>query len=311
MKTTTLSLISICLIFSSAVDCFAASNNSDNPKIHITPSGEMLEEELPSGSYLQPEWTAKRPFAQTRVYVLPEWQVSSEAGWDAKFPEKGKPQHLIQEEIEIGLPYRFQIDLENHDQRGLFIPEEEKKKQNANIKEVDDSWHHRSSAVELAYALGNWDEIFLNPVIKGEWKFNASAADNYEFKLLLGEELASRWHWALNLFFEQQIGDEREREFALSQALAYTVYDQLLNVGLEMKVSSESERDNRSKMEAAFIIGPTMQVRPSAQTHIDIAPLFGIGEEAPMAEVLVFMGIDFDADGEKGEISEPTSLRGK
>jgi len=319
MKKANFILLSILFVITSASSSLAApikapSNilpDSYPSKLHITPSGEMLHEELPLGEYHQPEWTVKRPFAQTRVYVLPPWQVGAEVGWDGIFPGGHSPQHVIHEEIEIGLSRRLQLDFENHDKRGLFIPEEERRKADADIEEAGDSWHHDSNAIELSYALADWGELPLNPVIKGEWKFNHKAADAYEGKILLGEELASRWHWAMNLFYEQQIGDEKEREFAVSQAFAYTVIDQYLSVGVEMNLSSESEKDSRNKMEAAFVIGPTLQVRPTEETHIDVVPLFGIGEEAPQAEMLVFVGFDFDASGEDHEMSEPASLRGK
>src|SRR5262245_28825061 len=88
-----------------------------------------LVEELPMGENQQPEWTARRRFATTRIYVQPPWQVETEFGWDGTFPRNGKPQHLLQEEIEVGLPYRFQFDIENVNQN--FTEDEDARE-----------WHH-------------------------------------------------------------------------------------------------------------------------------------------------------------------------
>lgn len=70
----------------------------------------VLSRDTLIGENRQPEWTAHRRFATTRVYVLPPWQVEFEQWWRGKFPREGKPEHLFQTEIGIGLPYRLQLD---------------------------------------------------------------------------------------------------------------------------------------------------------------------------------------------------------
>src|SRR5205823_10441122 len=101
-----------------------------------------------------------------------------------------------------GLPSRFQIDLY----------------QNWGINEEGGSFY-KGSSIELRYAFANWNKIPLNPTLYAEWYFNNNAADRYEFKLLLGETFGQRWNWAGNLTFEQETGNAREREFAVSTAL--------------------------------------------------------------------------------------------
>ncbi len=258
----------------------------------------LLNEDQALGEYGQPEWTARRRFITTRIYVQPPWQVETEIGWDGTFPRTGKSEHLLQEEIEVGLPYRFQLDVENVNQ-------------NFDEGAGATDWHHDSNSVELRYALADWGKIPLNPTVNAEWRFNDGAADAYEFQLLLGEELGPRWHWGLNLFFEQQIGDDRVRELAASQAVSYTLLDQKLSAGIEMKFSSESDKDSRSHPENHFELGPSFQWRPSRRTHLDVAPLFGVNGQAPVAEVFVFFGFEFGPGSREKEGASPASLRGK
>jgi hypothetical protein len=259
----------------------------------------VLQEELLMGDNKQPEWTARRRFITTRVYVQPPWQFEAEFGYDGSFGNVGKPMHLLQQEIELGLPYRFQVDFENVFQ---------------NFKEGDDEtrkWKHESNSIEVRYAFADWGRIFLNPTVNLEWRFNDGAADAAEVNLLLGEEFGKGLHWGLNLFYEQQIGDDRIREFAFSQGLSYTLIDQKLSAGVEMKFSSESDKDSRSDPENKFQIGPSFQWRPTRRTHLDIVPLFGCTSASPTAEVFIFFGFEFGKGSKEPEGVSPASLRGK
>lgn len=278
-----------------------AAAQADTPSVlpatTVTETNKFGEEQL-MGENFQPEWTARRRFITTRVYVQPRWQVEAEIGWDLTIPRAGAAEHLLQEEIEIGLPYRFQLDLENVNQDFR-----------EDVGKTD--WHHASTSIELRHALAEWDKIPLNPTINLEWRFNDGAADAYEIQLLFGEELGPRWHWGLNLFFEQQVGDDRVQEWAASQALSYTLIDRKLSAGVEMKFSSESDKDTRNNPDNRFEIGPSFQWRPTNRTHLDVAPLFGTNGDAPLAEVFVFFGVEFGPGSKEPESVSPASLRGR
>src|SRR5437870_8592225 len=143
------------------------SNSAVRLPAVIVTGTNMFHDEFPLGDNQQPEWTARRPWATTRVYVHPPWQTAIEIGWDASILREGKPTHLFQEEIELGLPHRFQVDFENHDQ---------------NFREGEEAghWRHDSNALELGYAFADWGQLPLNPTIKGEWKINYGDADALE-----------------------------------------------------------------------------------------------------------------------------------
>ena len=282
--------------------CMAQSSTNDATptRLHeVTVTGtNALKEDALTGPNQQPEWTARRRWATTRVYVQPPWQIETEIGLDSTFPRQGKPQHLLQEEIELGLPHRFQVDFENHDQ-------------NFEEDQGAGGWHHDSNSLELGYAFADWGRIPLNPTIKGEWKFNNGAADAYEIQLLFGDEFTERVHWGLNLFFEHQIGDDRRQEMAASQAISYTLIDEKLSAGAEMKFNAESDKDTRNDPEKSFEIGPSIQWRPTKRTHLDVTSLFGIGHDAPQAELLIFFGVEFGPGSKDKEGIIPTSFRGK
>src|SRR5882724_10990375 len=53
------------------------------PPVTVTATNELAEE-TPLGPNRQPEWTARRRFATTRIYVQPPWQFEAESGWDAQ-----------------------------------------------------------------------------------------------------------------------------------------------------------------------------------------------------------------------------------
>ena len=95
----------------------------------------------------RPEWTSARRFTGTRVYIQQEpWEAGVESWWRLKNHRDGTISHRLLEEVEIGLPWRMQLDLYNDiegDQRGRF--------------------HDQSFNVELRWALADWGKIWGNP----------------------------------------------------------------------------------------------------------------------------------------------------
>lgn len=253
------------------------------------------------GGYDQPEWTARRRFVTTRVYVQPEGQAEVELGYDFARDPGGFNTQLFRQELEYGLPHRFQIDLENTFQN--FHEGEE----------GTDAWHHDSTAFELRYALADWDKIPFNPTVSAAWKLNDKAADAVEGQLLLGAELSPQWHWGVNFLYEQQVGGDRFREKSASAALSYSLINEKLGLGLETKYAEESDKDTRGHPERRWSIGPSLQWRPSDETHFDLVPMWGATGAAPRFELFIFFGFEFGQgadDGDKHRV-DPASLRGR
>ena len=250
----------------------------------------LLREEQPIGPNEQPEWTTRRRFATTRVYVLPPWQMEFEQWWKGQWPREGKANHLFQTEVGIGLPHRFQIDLYE------------------NLEQTESgTFQHKGNQVELRWALAEWGKIPLNPTLYGEWKFNDHDPDAYEVKLLLGEDLAPRWHWGLNLFYEQEVSGGRGSEAGFAQAVSYTVKDEKLAVGLEMKFERRSAPNLEGKPAVEFDLGPSVQWRITPRMHLDLVPLFGLTQDSPRVEAWIVFGFDFGSGGNHNEGRGPTS----
>jgi hypothetical protein len=265
------------------------------PPVTVTATNEIAEE-APLGPNKQPEWTARRRFTTTRIYVQPPWQFEAESGWDAQYFRSGhgSPFHLLTQEFELGLPHRFQVDYEYAETIN---------------KGGDGRWRYDSSSFELRWALAEWGKIPLNPTIKAEWKINNADADAYELNLALGDQIAPRWHWGSNLFYEQQVGTDRERELDATLAISYSLIDEKLGIGTEMKLTDETDKDDRVS-HLQFQIGPSLQWRPTPRTHLDLVPLLGTTGPSPRVEAFLFFGIDF-GPGSEHEGVEPASLRNK
>ena len=260
------------------------------PEIVVSP----LREEQPVGAYEQPEWTTERRFPTTRVYLQETpGDVGVEQWVKAQWPRDEKANFLFQEEGELGLPHRFQLDVyENwaRDEEGTIQQD--------------------SVSLELRYALADWGKLPLNPTLYGEWTFRNPdlGADKYEVKLLFGDEFAQRWHWGVNFAYEQETGDELTREYAASEGVSYTVLDKKLSIGEEIKVESETPKDDRHPIPLEVDVGPSVQWRPTPNTHLDVVPLIGVTSDSPLVESWIVFGVDFG--GQKGgEAQAPVSLR--
>ncbi|NDF00962.1 MAG: hypothetical protein EB034_22240, partial [Verrucomicrobia bacterium] len=100
----------------------------------------VASEEVKVGEYERPEWTLHRRFPTTRVYVQKEpWEFGFEQWWRGRFFRNGTQMHKFQEEFEIGLPKRMQLDLYENwtsNEKGQM--------------------RQLSHAVELRWALADW-----------------------------------------------------------------------------------------------------------------------------------------------------------
>jgi hypothetical protein len=267
------------------------------PGVEVTgtaPQG-ILRQEAPVRPYNQPWWTTERTFGTSRVYVRPPGTIEFVHFWTPEF-DGDEVKHAFREEVEIGLPYRFQLDFY----------------QNWGIENSDA--FYKGSSVELRYALANWGKIPLNPTLYGEWNFNNRSPDVWELKLLLGDTFCHRWNWASNFTYESETGGEREREIQISQALTYALIDRTLNVGVEAlweyKTAAASD-----EADYEFLIGPSVNVHPTRNSFITVAPLFGTTEDSPDAEIFVLAGFQFRFGGAASERDEgpraPASMLGR
>ena len=280
----------LCLALLAGLGNLQAQDTAETSGVEVRASGvdeSVLGQTMPVGPYNQPQWTTERAFSTTRVYVRPPGSLEFVQYWTPEW-KGGETEHAFREELEIGLPHRFQLDFY----------------QNWGIDEAGKSFY-KGSSVELRYALADWGKVPLNPTLYAEWAFNDAAPDVWELKLLLGETFARRWNWAANLIYEQKTGGDRETEIAFSTALNYALIDEKLNVGFEALAERRTNRASRSKAEYELLAGPSINVHPTRNSFVTAAPLFGTTKDSPDVELFVVAGFQFSFGGPRREREGP------
>lgn len=234
-----------------------------------------LREEDRIGPYNQPRWTARRRFPGTRVYVRPPGTVELEY-WLRPTVDDGETELRTLYEISMGLPYRIQLDIYLRTDSG------------GNLEET-----FVGQQVELRWALADWGVIWGNPTLYAEWVGLEQAPDKFEAKLLLGGEIAPRWHWGANLVGEFETGGEREYEYQVTGGVSYSVIDSVFSVGVEAIYIMADTKEDRGDFDYAFLIGPSIQWKPFEQLHIDFAPLVGVTSDSPDFRAFFVVGWEF------------------
>lgn len=244
-------------------------------------AASQLREEDRIGSYGQPRWTARRRWTEVRSYVIPEGQFEFEYWLIVKEPKHSSATRpvVVQQvyEAEIGLPYRFQLDLyQVYEKAGSAGPNE-----------------LAETKFELRYALADWGKIWANPTLYGEWVSANNDYDSAEFKLLLCDEISPRWHWAANFVWEQKLGGDRAIAREFKPAVSYSVLDEKLSIGAEAKFAWEDDATNRGHYQREILVGPGIQVRLLPQMHVDISYLLGVTEDSLASKTALIAGWEF------------------
>ncbi|MCB1865440.1 MAG: hypothetical protein KDG50_08400, partial [Chromatiales bacterium] len=211
----------------------------------------------------------------TRVYVVPEGKVEVEA-WARGTFDDGESEWRFLQELEIGLPGRFQLD--------LYLRED------YDSASDDTLW---GSQFEVRWALADWGEVWGNPTLYFEYVLLDDRPDKIEPKLLLGGEITERWHWAVNFVAELELGGEREHEYQVTSGVSYSIIDSVLSLGVENRFVFADTKDDRGDFTTQFLIGPSCQWRPTPPLTINVAPLFGVTEDSPEVQLWLNIGWEF------------------
>lgn len=255
----------------------------DMPALTIDGKVPELREAQRIGDYGQPRWTARRLFAETRVYVIPEGQFEFEYWLVVQGPQrKDKDGEVTVKQLyeaEMGLPYRFQIDLYQQ-----YV-----KKGGDGVNQLD------ATKFEVRWAFADWDVIPTNPTAYLEWSQSADGYDSVEGKMLFADEIGERVHWGANLVWEEETGGARERSLEVTGGQSYAVIDSKFAAGIEEKLAfvNEIKNDERTSYEVALLIGPSIQIRPQPQMHINVAWLVGVTQESPTSKMTAVLGWEF------------------
>jgi len=234
-----------------------------------------LKEEERIGSYNQPRWTATRRFPTTRVYVRPEGKVEFET-WGRGTFEDGDSEWRILQEIEVGLPHRFQLD--------LYMRED---------YSTDGDETKVGAQFEIRYALADWDVIFGNPTLYFEYVALDDRPDKIEPKILFGGEITERWHWGANLVGEFELTGEQEHEYQITGAVSRTIIDSKFQIGTEAIFSFTNVQHDRDNFHESYVIGPSFQLKPLEPLTINVSPLIGLTDDSPDVQLWTNIGWEF------------------
>jgi hypothetical protein len=301
-------IASTCLLF-----CF---NDPLRAQVASEQAIVVTAEEVPS-AYGAPPGLSRSRFSNTvNAYVLPPWSFFFGELFESQGFRHGPPDYLFTQEIEMGLPYRFNIAAESQFER------------------FNGGGGAQTVSLEARWALADWNKIPLNPTLFAEYKFGVGTIrheevppppgggeeeeeeggppkvpDAYEVRLLLAQDFFERVEWAMNWFFEKENTGDRGREWGFSQAAMMPVLlpNERLKVGIEMEYRNITTKDTRGDAVNSFTIGPTVAWKPTSSTRLDISPLFGCTHDSPVADV--FVAFSWLFGGERAEAEAPVSTR--
>jgi hypothetical protein len=298
-----------CLIFSAVNHSAFAQAVTEQPVV-------VRGEEVPSAYGAPPAFSRSRFSNTTQAYVLPPWAFFFGEIYEGQGFRHGPPDHLFTQEIEMGLPYRFGVAAE------------------AKFERFNGVGGAETASVEARWALADWNKIPLNPTLFAEYKFGVGTIrheegppppgeeeeeeeeggppkvpDAYEFRLLLAQDFGEHVEWAMNWFFEKENTGDRGREWGFSQSAMVPILlpNERLKVGVEMEYKNFTVKDTRGDPMHTFIIGPSLAWKPTAQTRLDVSPLFGCTDDSPVADVFAVFSWLFG--GERAEAEAPVSTR--
>jgi hypothetical protein len=279
----------------------------------------VTAEEAGSAYGAPPSFSRSRFSPTTTAYVLPPWSVYTSAIYQGDAQRFNRPDHQFTQEIELGIPHRFGLAVEN------------------TVEAFRGTTQERTFSIEARYAFADWNKIPLNPTIFAEWKFGIGhilheegpperlpkgeaeeflnernpLPDAYEVRLLLCQDFYEKVEWAFNAFFEQEVTGDRGREYGFAQtAVVPLLPNERLKAGVEMQFTAFTDKGIRGDPSYRFILGPTISWKPTSNTRFDVSPLFGVTADAPRASVFAVFSMLFGGPGE-AEAEAPASTRNR
>lgn len=283
-----------CFVFILAFASFAARTLAAEPtaeRVVISARESGGEEFEEPGGYGQPQWAERsRASATTKLYVLSPFEVFVGLLSESDVLRHSGSVHDLTQEIEVGLPSRFELDFENH--IGLAGSRAAESQASAGVR----------------YAFAAWGKIPLNPALSATYQFGAgdrladrfdrssihkSQPDGYEVRLLLGQEFIPRLQWAANLFFEEEIGSAHDWHIGFTQDVAYLAIADTLEIGAEMRYTNATRRRENRDAANEFAIGPSVNWKPNLHTVVSLAPLFGCTADSPRVSILASISLEF------------------
>src|SRR5438477_13067226 len=145
-----------------------SAQETENPQVVV----QAEAGEIPTAYGAPPDMSHGRISTLTKSYVLSPFSFELEAGYEGAAFRHGLPSQLFRQEIEMGLPARFTVGVQNQ------------------VEHFAGETRERSFTLAGRYALANWNKLPLNPAISAEYRFGLSNAlpDSGELALLISHD---------------------------------------------------------------------------------------------------------------------------
>src|SRR5437588_10044527 len=236
-------------------------------------------DELPSAYGAPPDMSHGRISTLTKSYVLSPFSFELEAGYEGSIFRHGLPSQLFRQEIEMGLPARFTVGVQNQ------------------IEHFAGETRDRSFTLEARYALADWNKLPLNPAISAEYRFGLRNAvpDSGEVALLISHDFPHLIEWAMNIFVDRDFEGKESTNAGFAQSIEVPVLlpEEKLEVGVEMQYRSGGEAARSEETTKGLAIGPTLAWRPTKKVRFDLSPLIGCSDHTPAVQVFAVFSFSF------------------
>jgi len=273
-----------------AGDIAASAQETENPEVVVRAEAR----EIPSAYGAPPDMSHGRISTLTKSYVLSPFSFELESGYEGDIFRHGLPVQLFRQEVEMGLPARFTVGVQNQ------------------VEHFAGDTFERSFTLEARYALANWNKLPLNPTISAEYRFgfNDTSQDSVEFALLISHDFPNLIEWAMNIFVDREFGGRESPSAGFAQSVEVPVLlpEEKLEVGLEMQYRSGGETIEPDRTVKGLVIGPTLAWRPTKSVRFDLSPLFGCSDHTPALQIFTVFSFSFGGATE-AEAEMPASAR--
>jgi hypothetical protein len=266
----------------------------------VTSTVEVEAEELPSAYGAPPDLSRGRISTLTKSYVLPPFSFELETIYEGDVFRNGPPHHFFTQEVEMGLPCRFDVAVQNEVERFAG--------------DADDRF-----SLAGRYAVADWNKIPLNPTVFAEYKFgigetsrHRAAPDAVEFGAILSRDFRHMVEWAMNGSVEQEVSGSKSTAWNFAQSIEVPVLfpEERLEVGLEMQYRQVQDAIARANQPHGFVLGPTLAWRPTRCARFDFSPLFGCTGDSPRVQIFAVFSCSFGT-AKTGEAETPASARSR
>ena len=269
----------------------ASAQQTENPQVVV----QAEVGEIPSAYGAPPDLSHGRISTLTKSYVLSPFSFEVENGYEGDIFRHGLPVQLFRQEIEMGLPARFTLGVQNQ------------------VEHFAGDTFERSFTLEARYALANWNKLPLNPTISVEYRFGLDnvVEDSGEFALLVSHDFPNLIEWAMNIFVDREFSGRESTNAGFAQSVEVPILlpEEKLEVGLEMQYRTGGETIEPERTLKGLVIGPTLAWRPTKSVRFDLSPLFGCSDHTPALQVFAVFSLSFGGPTQ-GEAEIPASARG-